>query len=77
MWKHALSALSLLNGWMDFKGICTDKSLENGKELIRFSDLAFMRSKMSKNALSLSYLLKGSIYYDQNRHVYHLEVEKS
>ena len=48
MWKHALSALSLLNGWMDFKGICTDKSLENGKELIRFSDLAFMRSKMSK-----------------------------
>ena len=36
MLRNAVSALYLLNGWLDFNGICTDKSLGDGKELFRF-----------------------------------------
>ena len=44
MLKNALFALYLLKGWMDFKQICTDKLLGNGKELIRFWFVGRMRS---------------------------------
>ena len=36
MFKNALSPLYLLNGWVDVYQTGTDKSVGDGKELVRF-----------------------------------------
>ena len=36
--KNVLSALYLLNGWLDFNGTCTDISLGDAKVLVHFGD---------------------------------------
>ena len=62
--KKSLSALDLLNEWMDLKQTCKDVSSRDGKEVVRFfSDLGLIFNargqRMLKNGLSAPYLLNG------------------
>ena len=61
MLKNVLFVLFLLKGSMDFDQPCTNISLGDTKEVIRFWCLSpyFQGQRMLENILSAHYLLKG------------------
>ena len=70
MLKKALFALYLLKGWMNFNQSCTDISLGDRKELIRFWDLDLTfkvtgGQRKLKKALSALCFLKGWMDFNQ------------